>query len=157
MGFRDNDRKGSFGSGRGNGGGFGGGGFGGRSRGGFSGRGGGRGGFRDRDSGPREMFDAVCSKCHKPCQVPFKPTGNKPVLCSDCFRQSEGSNQSFNRSSGSDNAGISADQFKQLNSKLDKILEILDQLEIEAVEGEDEDIQDNEKDEESDENEDGKE
>lgn len=39
----------------------------------------------DRDDGPREMFQAVCNDCHKSCQVPFRPTGDKPVYCSDCF------------------------------------------------------------------------
>ena len=36
--------------------------------------------------GPREMFDAVCARCGKDTQVPFKPTGARPVYCSDCFR-----------------------------------------------------------------------
>ncbi len=35
----------------------------------------------------KEMFKAVCGECNKPCEVPFKPTGDKPVLCSDCFAQ----------------------------------------------------------------------
>jgi CxxC-x17-CxxC domain-containing protein len=38
------------------------------------------------DKPEREMFDAVCSKCGKPCQVPFKPTEGRPVYCRDCFR-----------------------------------------------------------------------
>lgn len=33
----------------------------------------------------REMFDAVCASCGKPCKVPFKPTEGRPVYCSDCF------------------------------------------------------------------------
>ena len=33
----------------------------------------------------REMYDAVCAECGKPCQVPFKPTGERPVYCSECF------------------------------------------------------------------------
>lgn len=33
----------------------------------------------------REMFDAVCASCGKPCRVPFKPTEGRPVYCSDCF------------------------------------------------------------------------
>ena len=52
------------------------------------------GNFQDRNdrprsggfnSGPREMHDAVCDKCKKECQVPFKPTPGKSVLCRDCF------------------------------------------------------------------------
>ena len=55
----------------------GGGGFGG----GFGG-GGGRGGFGDR---PREMHKATCAECKKECEVPFKPSGDRPVYCRDCF------------------------------------------------------------------------
>lgn len=42
--------------------------------------------FAGRDSGGRVMYKAVCSKCGKDCEVPFKPTGDKPVFCTDCFR-----------------------------------------------------------------------
>lgn len=45
-----------------------------------------KGGSRD-SRGPREMFDAVCSECGKPCKVPFQPTGDRPIYCSDCFRR----------------------------------------------------------------------
>jgi CxxC-x17-CxxC domain-containing protein len=30
---------------------------------------------------------AVCSSCGNQAQVPFKPRMDKPVYCSDCFRQ----------------------------------------------------------------------
>jgi CxxC-x17-CxxC domain-containing protein len=33
----------------------------------------------------REMFDAVCASCGKPCKVPFQPRDDRPVYCSDCF------------------------------------------------------------------------
>ena|SRR5438105_1860355 len=39
---------------------------------------------------PREMFSATCSSCGKEAQVPFQPTGDKPVYCSDCFQQRGG-------------------------------------------------------------------
>ena len=35
--------------------------------------------------GPREMFSATCSSCGREAQVPFRPSGAKPVYCSDCF------------------------------------------------------------------------
>ncbi|HEX3027701.1 MAG TPA: zinc-ribbon domain containing protein [Clostridia bacterium] len=41
-----------------------------------------RNGGRTND---REMFPAVCSACGKKTQVPFRPSGDKPVYCSDCF------------------------------------------------------------------------
>jgi CxxC-x17-CxxC domain-containing protein len=44
---------------------------------------------RSHFSGPRkegvELFDAICSKCGKACQVPFRPNGQKPVYCRACF------------------------------------------------------------------------
>lgn len=49
----------------------------------YGNRGGGGGGF---GGGTREMFSATCSSCGKQAQVPFRPSGNKPVYCSDCFR-----------------------------------------------------------------------
>jgi len=42
----------------------------------------GGGGF---DRGPREMHKATCSECKKECEVPFKPSGDRPVYCKECF------------------------------------------------------------------------
>jgi CxxC-x17-CxxC domain-containing protein len=38
-----------------------------------------------RDFGPREMHKAVCADCGKECEVPFKPSGDRPVYCKECF------------------------------------------------------------------------
>ena len=47
---------------------------------------GGGGGFRRSfDSGPREMHKAVCAECKQECEVPFKPTQDRPVFCKECF------------------------------------------------------------------------
>lgn len=43
-----------------------------------------------RSNGPRQMFDAVCANCGKNTQVPFQPTGARPVLCMDCYRAQRG-------------------------------------------------------------------
>ena len=46
-------------------------------------------GCRDtRKSGrtPREMHDVTCADCGRTTQVPFRPTGEKPVYCRDCFQ-----------------------------------------------------------------------
>jgi CxxC-x17-CxxC domain-containing protein len=71
---------GNFGGGGGGGGrgGYGGGGGGG-GRGGCGGGGGG-------DRGPRQMFPATCASCGQQTEVPFKPSGNRPVYCRDCFQ-----------------------------------------------------------------------
>ena len=70
-------------------GGYSSGGGGGYSSGGGSSYGGSRGGG-GYERGPREMFSATCSNCGKEAQVPFKPTGSKPVYCSDCFNARRG-------------------------------------------------------------------
>ena len=47
--------------------------------------GGGGGGGGGGMGGRKEMFDAVCAAYGKPARVPFKPRGDRPVYCSDCF------------------------------------------------------------------------
>ena len=39
------------------------------------------------------MHEAVCNKCGKRCEVPFRPTGEKPVYCRDCFAGNTSSGQ----------------------------------------------------------------
>lgn len=48
------------------------------------------GGGRDRDDRQKEMHSATCASCQKMCQVPFRPSGDKPVYCSDCFSKQNG-------------------------------------------------------------------
>ena len=36
---------------------------------------------------PREFFTAICGECGKEAQLPFKPRGDRPVYCSDCFNK----------------------------------------------------------------------
>ena len=38
-----------------------------------------RGGGSGFDRRPTTMYPAVCDKCGKDCQVPFRPSGDKPV------------------------------------------------------------------------------
>lgn len=68
------------------GGGSRGGSFGGGNRGGSS-FGGGRSSARpgNRDFRESQMFSATCAECQKTCEVPFRPSGDKPVYCSYCF------------------------------------------------------------------------
>ena len=41
---------------------------------------------RRRDDTPREMHDITCSECGTETQVPFKPDGERPVYCKDCYQ-----------------------------------------------------------------------
>ncbi len=51
-------------------------------RGGFRGGRGG-GGFR----GPREMHKATCADCGQETEVPFQPSGDRPVYCRECYQK----------------------------------------------------------------------
>ena len=38
---------------------------------------------------PREMHDTVCAACGQETQVPFKPSGDRPVYCRDCYNNTK--------------------------------------------------------------------
>lgn len=98
---------------------------------------------RPGNDGPREMHTAECSKCHKSCQVPFRPNGTKPVFCADCFtregdrdsRDSRDTRGSFQkREYGAPRSAPTEDrridelkrQLIQMDSKLDRIVQMID-------------------------------
>ncbi|CAN5194819.1 zinc-ribbon domain containing protein [soil metagenome] len=57
----------------------------GSSRGGAGMSGGGGFGAGGGQRSDRQMFPAICDECGQETMVPFQPSGNKPVYCSDCF------------------------------------------------------------------------
>jgi len=101
---------------------------------------------RSRDSGRDskkdsglQLYHAVCDKCGKDCDLPFKPTGNKPVYCRNCFKANgPDESRSFDRGKF-DNRSESRDRFEprpatqnvtsedieKINKKLDKIMKAL--------------------------------
>lgn len=42
------------------------------------------------DQSGRQLFDITCATCGKKSQVPFKPTGDRPVYCKDCYMKQRG-------------------------------------------------------------------
>ncbi len=93
-----------------------------------------RGSRYSRDDRREESTTVTCSDCGTECQVPFVPRTNKPVFCSDCFRQNKpqdsgddrGSrysrdDRSSRRSSYRDSRS-SKDDFKSKNSKSVKFM-----------------------------------
>lgn len=50
---------------------------------------GGSGGGYSRPA--RQMYPAVCAQCGRDTEVPFQPTGSKPVYCSNCFQSQRSS------------------------------------------------------------------
>lgn len=54
--------------------------------------------FGGDNSQRHSIHKAVCSECGNNCEVPFKPTGSKPIFCDDCFRGKRGAmSNSFGR------------------------------------------------------------
>jgi len=101
--------------------------------------GGPRGGF----GGKPTMFKATCAKCGNDCEVLFRPSGTRPVFCSNCFKNqgnAGGSPKFAPKSFGDGNRGgnfgagntnisaggaVSKGQFDALNAKLDRIISLL--------------------------------
>ncbi len=50
---------------------------------------------QENRSRERTLHKAVCADCKKGCEVPFKPSGDRPVYCKDCFSKRKSAN-SFN-------------------------------------------------------------
>ncbi len=48
----------------------------------------------------REMFTATCGDCGNECQIPFKPKGDRPVYCRECFQNHKPEPRSGVRSGG---------------------------------------------------------
>jgi CxxC-x17-CxxC domain-containing protein len=90
--------------------------------------------FERRDSGRSSgrMHEVICDKCGQSCEVPFKPTKGKPVYCNDCFRKDERQEprpnypkREFRPEHGSSKRDNLEADIQQINAKLDRILEML--------------------------------
>jgi CxxC-x17-CxxC domain-containing protein len=63
------------------------------------------------ESGAKGMHSAVCSECGAETQVPFLPTGGRPIYCRNCFqahrpkRPDSGRHESAPRSAPAPSAG----------------------------------------------------
>jgi CxxC-x17-CxxC domain-containing protein len=104
-----------------------------------------------RDEGSKEMFEATCTQCNLACEVPFKPNGRKPVLCSICFRKENGGSAtpsyfkpSYDRSSSfekpayrstphNDNEEV-VRQLRALNDKMTQLIAAINELVVEEDE-----------------------
>lgn len=76
--------------------------------------------------GARPKFSAICDKCGQACEVPFRPTGDRPVFCNVCFKTQGGAGSNFApKNAGGGTSGVSQGQINMIISKLDKILSIL--------------------------------
>jgi len=97
----------------------------------------------NRGGGRPVMHQAICDACKQNCEVPFKPSGDKPIFCNTCFsKQGGGASRShrFNsdrresqRPRFEDRGGSQSNQdsqeilkgIKTLNYKLDELIKAL--------------------------------
>ncbi len=42
------------------------------------------------DQQGRQLYSVKCANCGKQTEVPFKPSGGRPVYCRDCYMQKKG-------------------------------------------------------------------
>jgi len=101
--------------------------------------GGGRG-----DRSPVTMHKAVCDECHKNCEVPFRPSGDKPIYCNDCFSSKRSNDDRGPRRDFGDRpapsfgkpAPVSDEVKKQLSeisSKLDRLVIAIEKLSLPII------------------------
>lgn len=99
----------------------------------------------------KEMFTTTCASCEASCQVPFRPNGQKPVYCKNCFDgQEKGGNNfkpSFDRKKfgGHDSYRAPSEprndnrtdqlqkQIEALGSKLDKVIDLIKNIQTQTV------------------------
>ena len=112
-----------------------------RSGGGFSGRAPARpagGNFHQKSF---QKFDAVCSKCGKACQVPFRPNAGRPIFCADCFGAPHDKNiQKFEPRAEAPSTTVNKKtitdferQFNAMNAKVDTMLRLLETMSNQAA------------------------
>lgn len=71
-------------------------------------------------------FEAICDKCGNSCTVPFRPTGEKPVYCNDCFGKGSSNNNSApSRVQVARYDTDTAKELKSLNAKIDELIKLL--------------------------------
>jgi len=66
---------------------------------------------RDERSRERTFTKAVCAECGQECEVPFRPTGDRPVYCRDCFSARKDSGGGFSREEKGPRSGKKRGQF----------------------------------------------
>lgn len=107
------------------------------------------GGSRGGDRGPVTMHKAVCDECHKSCEVPFRPSGDKPIYCNECFGGKRGNEAprrefsndraprrefndrpapSFSKPAAAPMGNDMSKQLSEMNSKLDRLVSAIEKL-----------------------------
>lgn len=72
----------------------------------------------------KEMHRVTCDKCGEKCEVPFRPTKDKPVYCYQCFKKDGDKGGTYGGGESRHSEQFTR-EFEQINEKLDKILSAL--------------------------------
>ena len=78
--------------------------------------------FRNSRDNDREETTVTCADCGDQCTVPFVPRSNKPVYCSDCFRQNKPDDSSRDRPSRDDRGSRYSRDNSRSNRRSEKVL-----------------------------------
>lgn len=110
-------------------------------------RGGSGGGFRGGSGGGRPNFQkkswgndrggdrnitmhkTVCNECGNSCEVPFRPSGDKPVYCNDCFgsKRDDAPRKDFSRN---DRPAPRGDFSRPVNNSSDDVSKRLGEISV---------------------------
>lgn len=92
------------------------------------------------DNRSRSMvkYPAICDQCKQNCEVPFRPTGNKPIYCSNCFEgkrdgpEDRKTRRFDNKTSNYQVNDKAREQLtktiEKLDNKIDKLIEIMENI-----------------------------
>lgn len=92
----------------------------------------------DNRSGPVIKHSAICDQCKQNCEVPFRPTGNKPIYCSNCFEgkrdaPDDRKTRRFDNKTSNYQVNDKAREqltktIEKLDNKIDKLIEIMENI-----------------------------
>lgn len=64
--------------------------------------------------GGKPMFQAVCVECKKNCEVPFRPSGERPTYCKECYAKRKNGNHSQQQQPQQNSSGFQNMEKRQL-------------------------------------------
>lgn len=64
--------------------------------------------------GGKPMFQAVCADCKKSCEVPFRPSGERPTYCKECYSQRKNSGKPSQPQQSGGSSGFPVMEKRQL-------------------------------------------
>lgn len=97
------------------------------------------------DNKDRIMYKAICDECGEDCELPFRPTGDKPVYCKSCFEKKKGiggdrrnnrfpqnrfggQKNNFRENAGRENNDELKKQLVILNGKMDQLIGVIEEM-----------------------------